>query len=159
MLWLVKSRIRHRIFEYSDSPESKCRSLVRSRGNWCLGLSCCPSHYVDESGMVCRTYYYRRGRCTDCVDLGWCNSLGLALILYAPFRYLDRKVGASVTETLAQESHNGKLSRNDAASDWECQRWLVSLSFMPVAKQYRNSVPRIRYHLLAILTCNNPYPP
>jgi hypothetical protein len=33
------------------------------------------------------------------------------------FRYLDRKVGASVTETLAQESHNGKLSRNDAASD------------------------------------------
>jgi len=70
--------------------------------------------------MVCRTYAIAAGGAVIGVDLGWCNSLGLALILYPPFRYLElkyRKVGASVTETLAQESHNGKLSTNDAASD------------------------------------------
>ena len=36
------------------------------------------------------------------VDLGWCNSFGLALILYPPFRYLElkySKVAPSVTET------------------------------------------------------------
>jgi len=36
------------------------------------------------------------------VDLGWCTSFGLALILYPPLRYLELrwcKVGSSVTET------------------------------------------------------------
>ena len=36
------------------------------------------------------------------VDLGWCNSFGLALVLYPPFRYFELKcckVEQSATET------------------------------------------------------------